>query len=237
MNQEGAGSKWMNITPAEIVTTYPEAADVFIEHGILFCCESERMLREICEEDDLDATAIYDGLSSVKETPKSATPSEWTSAFLTRYITETHHQFLRKILPELPTLLNTVCSVHGSDLDELLVIRENFVGLCDLLASHIRQEEETLFPLLSTSNPSANDIDILIDEACADHDVICSILTEIRSLSNQYTAPDFACPTFRLTFQKLKELDHDLVAHLHLENNILFRRNIGINGDEDHTQT
>jgi regulator of cell morphogenesis and NO signaling len=36
--------------------------------------------------------------------------------------------------------------------------------------------------------------------------------------------PEFACPTYRVTYQKLKEFDDDLMTHVHLENNILFKK-------------
>jgi regulator of cell morphogenesis and NO signaling len=49
-------------------------------------------------------------------------------------------------------------------------------------------------------------------------------MKSIRSLSNNYAVPEFACPTYRVTYQKLKEFDDDLMTHVHLENNILFKK-------------
>jgi len=45
---------------------------------------------------------------------------------------------------------------------------------------------------------------------------------EIRRLTNNYTAPDNACTTFRVCLAELKEFEEDLHQHVHLENNILF---------------
>ena len=57
-----------------------------------------------------------------------------------------------------------------------------------------------------------------------EHTVAGDLVKQIRVLSNNYTPPDFACPTFKITYQKLREFSNDLFKHIHLENNILFER-------------
>ena len=42
------------------------------------------------------------------------------------------------------------------------------------------------------------------------------------SLPAEYTPPANACISHKVSFLKLKELDHELVQHLFLENEILF---------------
>ena len=55
------------------------------------------------------------------------------------------------------------------------------------------------------------------------------VMKSIRNLTHHYTVPEFACPTYRVTYQKLKEFDQDLMTHVHLENNILFRKRLPSN--------
>jgi regulator of cell morphogenesis and NO signaling len=57
-----------------------------------------------------------------------------------------------------------------------------------------------------------------------EHVTAGDLVREIRALSDNYTVPEFACPTFRITYRKLQEFDNDLMKHIHLENNILFQR-------------
>ena len=45
---------------------------------------------------------------------------------------------------------------------------------------------------------------------------------KIEEISNNYTPPQDACNTYRVTFALLKEFEQDLHLHIHLENNILF---------------
>ena len=62
---------------------------------------------------------------------------------------------------------------------------------------------------------------ILIDRAGA-------LLREIRALSDDFTPPEYACNTYRVSFAKLAEFEADLHRHVHLENNILFPRAIAL---------
>jgi regulator of cell morphogenesis and NO signaling len=47
-------------------------------------------------------------------------------------------------------------------------------------------------------------------------------LEEIRSLTNQFELPPYACNTVKALYEGLKALEADLHVHIHLENNILF---------------
>lgn len=55
-----------------------------------------------------------------------------------------------------------------------------------------------------------------------EHDVEGERFRTIARLSNQYTPPDDACNTYRVTYNLLQEFENDLHLHIHLENNILF---------------
>ncbi len=59
-----------------------------------------------------------------------------------------------------------------------------------------------------------------------EHETTRSNLHKLRTATNNYTPPEKACITHKVTFAKLKELDKDLVQHIHLESNILFPKAI-----------
>jgi regulator of cell morphogenesis and NO signaling len=58
----------------------------------------------------------------------------------------------------------------------------------------------------------------------AEHERVGALLKDIRRLSQDFAAPDDACPSFRTTYQALEGLEADLMRHIHLENNVLFPR-------------
>ena len=71
-------------------------------------------------------------------------------------------------------------------------------------------------PSVSVGNPVA----LLIK----DHDNAGVLLAEIRSLSYDFITPEYACTTYHAFYDGLREFEHDLHRHVHLENNILFSR-------------
>jgi len=59
-----------------------------------------------------------------------------------------------------------------------------------------------------------------------DHEAEGERFVRIAELSNDYTPPEDACNTYRVTLALLKEFEDDLHMHVHLENNILFPKAI-----------
>ena len=52
------------------------------------------------------------------------------------------------------------------------------------------------------------------------------LFAKISELTNEYNPPSDACQTYKVTFAMLKEYEQDLHKHIHLENNILFKKAI-----------
>jgi regulator of cell morphogenesis and NO signaling len=59
-----------------------------------------------------------------------------------------------------------------------------------------------------------------------EHDAAGALLADIRRLSNSFTTPSDACPTYHAFYDGLSDFEKDLHQHIHLENNILFPRAI-----------
>jgi regulator of cell morphogenesis and NO signaling len=59
------------------------------------------------------------------------------------------------------------------------------------------------------------------------------IYAKIAELWNNYTPPEDACNTYKVTFSMLQEFELDLHKHIHLENNILFPKAIRLEADFD----
>lgn len=54
----------------------------------------------------------------------------------------------------------------------------------------------------------------------AEHDDAGGNMKKIRKLSAEFTPPENACNTYRISYLKLQEFEEDLHQHIHLENNI-----------------
>ena len=58
----------------------------------------------------------------------------------------------------------------------------------------------------------------------ADHEWIGEQIGRLRTLSDEYTAPEWACRSYRTLFAELEALETDVLRHVHLENHVLFPR-------------
>jgi regulator of cell morphogenesis and NO signaling len=220
-------------TVAQIAIEQPAALNIFTKYHIDYCCGGHRSLDEACNRMGLDPNQIRKELRSASDGNSSPLfrPENWSSELLADFIVENHHSYVKKAIPELHLLLNKVCNQHEEDSPELLKIRKSFLTLSDELTSHMEKEELILFPAIrrlevqrEEQHPIEKIIQAPIIAMEEEHVAAGELIRQIRILSNNYTPPDFACPTYRVTYQKLREFDNDLMRHIHLENNILFER-------------
>nr|MBP9186770.1 hemerythrin domain-containing protein [Bacteroidia bacterium] len=154
--------------------------------------------------------------------------------FLADYILNTHHTYVRKNLPDLVAYAKKVAEVHGSQHPELHKIKTLVDEVNAELTSHMVTEEEVLFPavkqlVLAHKNGQKIDtreleknIKLLENE----HEIVGKSMAEMRDLSNNYTLPSDSCASYALLFKMLDEFENDLHLHIHLENNILFKKAI-----------
>jgi regulator of cell morphogenesis and NO signaling len=130
-------------------------------------------------------------------------------------------------------------SRYGDTREELPAIEAKLAELGEELIAHQGKEEVVLFPYIGKFERYASGdgakprscfgtIDHPIKMMTQDHDYAGSLMAEIRRLSEDYTPPAGACPTFRAFYAGLREFEQDLHQHIHLENNILFPRAIAL---------
>jgi regulator of cell morphogenesis and NO signaling len=222
-----------NPTVAELAISHPGALSVFTKYNIDYCCGGNRSLEEACLRVGLNPdkirSEIFSAPAGTSSIPSRA--SQWSAGLLADYIVQNHHEYVRRAIPEIVALLEKVCAAHGEDNIELLNIQQDFNDLAEELSSHMDKEELALFPAIKklevhndSEHPLNDTLRAPITMMEHEHVIAGDLVKSIRSLSRNYTVPEFACPTYRVTFKKLKEFDDDLMTHVHLENNILFRK-------------
>lgn len=221
------------MTVAEMAVAHPAALSVFNRHNIDYCCGGNRSLEDACIRIGLNPEKIRQEILSAPA-GNSGVPDraeQWSASLLADYIVQNHHKYVRNSIPEIEALLEKVCAAHGEDNIELLNIQQDFTDLAEELVSHMGKEEVALFPAIKRLEAQGTSNHPLVDHLKApismmehEHVIAGDLMKSIRSLSHNYTVPEFACPTYRVTYQKLKEFDNDLMTHVHLENNILFRK-------------
>ncbi len=227
-----------NLSLAQIVTGDHRTAAVFEKYHLDFCCKGKRSLKQACAEQNI---AIDDLLNELHNLSSNAVNGDRASfpfdklglPQLADYIVSTHHDYVKKEMPQLFAYMQKVASKHGGRHPELFKIFDLVATLKEELELHMQKEEDVLFPRIKEIEKKA-----LEPEESArfnisslrgpvtmmeqEHDHAGSLMEEIRTLSNNYEVPADACTTYKLAYTSLQAFEIDLHQHVHLENNILF---------------
>mgnify|MGYP001193124471 CR=1 FL=1 len=221
-----------NTKVGEIVAANPGTATVFRKLNIDYCCGGKISLAAACHGAGADPEEVLEELLEVND-GSHLKFGRFEPDFLIDYIVNVHHQYLYDNLPEIEFFVNKVYTKHGDKYAYLAELAALFVKLDAELTDHMPKEEEILFPyakeLLNARRAGiqpqsapfgtvANPIRMMLHE----HDEAGAVLMRIREITHDYTPPADACNSHLVMLHKLKELDADLIQHIHLENNILF---------------
>lgn len=210
-------------------------AQVFKNHKIDFCCKGNRSITEVADESKLDPNILLEEIKAVKELNSNDNNDfkSWPLDLLADYIEKKHHRYVEERIPVLKQYLEKLCRVHGERHPELFEITEHFNTCGGELAMHMKKEELVLFPAVrkmvnakqtgaTLEKPHFGTVKNPIQMMMAEHETEGDRFRLIDELSNNYTPPEDACNTYRVTFSLLQEFEEDLHRHIHLENNILF---------------
>jgi len=221
----------------EIVAHDYRTADVFRKYDIDFCCGGRFSLDMACSMRGLETDQLLKELKAATRNihiSASLAFEEWRLDFLTDYIINVHHRYLKKAIPEVKFYVERFVETHKSKFPELADLEKEFNRMQKHMLPHMQQEEEIFFPYIKQIAYAYYNKEsyagLLVrtlrkpveDMMRNEHDVTNQQLKKIRSITNNYTLPENPCNMHKVTFYKLIEFDNDLVQHLHLENNILF---------------
>ncbi|MDN4165012.1 iron-sulfur cluster repair di-iron protein [Cytophagales bacterium LB-30] len=226
-------------TIGEIVAQDYRTALLFEKLGIDFCCKGNRTIEEVCALKHLDKATLLQNLKDLATQSETGSIDykSWPIDLLADYIEKKHHRYVLESSVVLQQYLDKICSVHGHHHPELHEVNRLFMASIIELKSHMVKEETVLFPYvrkmvrkLNESNdwslPLFRSVENPIAMMKNEHEVEGERFQQIRALTDDYTPPQDACNTYRVTFSLLKEFEEDLHLHIHLENNILFPRAI-----------
>lgn len=228
-------------TVGEFVAEDFRTAAVFSKYGIDFCCKGNRTIEEACEKKGVDPEEVRNEVNAVLNSKTSGEIDfkSWPVDLLVDYIEKTHHRYVEEKSEVLLFYLDKLCKVHGQRHPELFEIATHFKISAGELAQHMKKEELILFPFVkkmfnalkentSIQQPHFGTVNNPITMMMDEHENEGERFRIIDSLTNNYTPPADACETYKVTFAMLREFEQDLHKHIHLENNIVFPKAIGM---------
>jgi regulator of cell morphogenesis and NO signaling len=226
------------LTLSAIVNKFPSTAGLFEKFDLDYCCHGKQTLREACKDDVLKFNKVEHALHRIAEELGNTQQHNFENedlGVIIDHIVNKHHHYVKEAMPMIMAHLEKVSTRHGNRNPELYEIYGLFTELKMDMEQHMIKEENILFPRINAINNSmkapalSHSVDRQFLNAPIkvmehEHEKAGNILHEIKKLTADYTPPEEACTTYRLSFDELKEFEHDLHRHVHLENNILFPR-------------
>lgn len=206
-------------------------AELLKQLGVDFCCGGKQTLKEAATSIGISEVALRDKLeeaNTMSPSPASGLDySTWDLDFLSDYIKNVHHKYVREKGPLLQQLTEKVSIVHGNQHPELAVLYTELSLFLANLYTHLDKEELQLFP--ATKNMSSltkEQAKQLISALVYEHENTGYELKQLRKITNNYTLPADACHSYTYLFERIVAFEADLFQHIHLENNILFPKMI-----------
>ncbi|WP_423147156.1 iron-sulfur cluster repair di-iron protein [Rubrolithibacter danxiaensis] len=235
------GAEASEETIGEIVAKDYRKAQVFKKFGIDFCCGGKKTLTEVCEKKGIDADAVEKELSLINGENKNSENDfqKWDIGFLSDYIINTHHQYVKENTAFINELAHKVARVHGDRHPEAISVAEVFSRIGQDLTLHMAKEEKILFPFIKELANTQKNGGMLQKAAFGkvsnpiqlmemEHEQAGEDFETIRELTDDYRLPADACSSYTILYKKLEEYENDLNRHVHLENNILFPKAIQV---------
>lgn len=201
-------------------------AEVLKQLGVDFCCGGKQTLKEAAHSVGLDEIELRRRLNQSEELPIAGPPlnfKDWDIDFLSDYIKNVHHRYVREKGPIIQELAHKVADVHAQQHPELVNLSQELDAFLDDLYHHLDKEEKQLFPATKNEQElTSKQVEQLIQFLISEHEDSGKELQQLRKITQNYTLPANACNSYTSLFSQIESFESDLLQHIHLENNILF---------------
>ena len=229
-----------NQTVGELATQASAAIGVFERYAVNYYSKGYRTVADACKEHGVPVEILLAEIEAAVD--DNAEPRlNWEAMPLSKLIeciVSWHHGYLRQELPRLKDLLEKTISVHGLYKGDVLSRKQvSFNRFHDHIEEHIQKEEGIVFPAIASMEQAARcgpgssqaSLEAIIHPIRlmeTEHESATESLDQIMSLARSL---DQSRDCMMLLTRGLGALERDMHEHMHLENNILFRRVLALN--------
>ena len=207
---------------ADLALNINGAATLFRQHQLDYCCGGKQTLAEAAAGQQVDVAVLEQALASMGSVQLE---QDWRNASLPdliHFILQRYHDVHRVQFPELIALAQKVERVHAGKEQVPTGLAAQLQALDEELESHMRKEEQILFPMIRQGSGQQAAMPIRVMEK--EHDDAGEMVANILRLTGNLLVPEHACTTWKVLYQGVDEMLADLMNHIHLENSVLFPR-------------
>ncbi|MCG8320763.1 MAG: hemerythrin domain-containing protein [Cytophagales bacterium] len=219
-------------------------ASVLYYFGIKFYDYSEKTLKQVCDEKQLDIQKVIKSLESVRKNDHQASIKlvSYPIELIIEYLKHTHYLFIKQKLPFIARLLENIDEKHfhtNNFVEDLKIVFPLFVQ--DFIV-HIYEEEDTLFnyilhlkkALQGEITPSVIYYQMekhSIQKYAMEHEQHDDEMQGIRKITQNYKCHNSDDLPLRVLISELENFDKELVIHANVENNVLFPKAMQLEAD------
>lgn len=211
-----------NQTLADLALSFPAASRVFRQHRLDFCCGGKKSVADACAERGLNADTIVQQIEADSTQKPTVDFRTLPLPKLVDHILVNFHEAHRRELADLVELANKVERVHSEKASVPVGLAAHLSSMRDALELHMQKEEQILFPAIVNGRGRQMQAPTLQMER--EHEEHGVKLTRLRELASDFAPPAEACTSWRALLLRCEQLEADIMAHVHLENHVLFPR-------------
>jgi regulator of cell morphogenesis and NO signaling len=204
-----------------VALRYPSASRIFRQHKLDFCCGGKRSVADACTDRGIDATSLLQEIEANETKPSIDWPARPVAALID-HILVNFHEAHRRELPDLIALARKVERVHAEKQTVPVGLADHLVGMQQALELHMQKEELVLFPAIVRGQ--GRSLVAPTRQMELEHEEHALNLQRLRELAGGFVPPPEACTSWRALLLRCEQLEADVMAHVHLENHVLFPR-------------
>ncbi|WP_114749316.1 DUF542 domain-containing protein [Pleomorphovibrio marinus] len=222
-------------TISEIVSKDYRTSTLFTAMGIAYSWQGQETLDQVCKRKKLNLEQVLNKLLALLHSPteRDFDFTYWPVELLVDYIVQKYHRYIRSRVPVIKQVLNKLLFSSGEDYTLLYQVLGLFEKGAAELEKHMAREELILFPYIRKMAPDEKGLRKFdaphfdgvrnsILGMIRDHEREGERFQQIKSITKDFQSPKEADENYKIAMGLLRDFDHNLRKHLHLENNILF---------------
>lgn len=223
---------------AEFVNDDLRTADIFYKYHIDFCCGGKQKLVDACRKKNVSVEEIMQAIEKLGN-PGLLHDKFDSCSEVIQTLLETFHAGAREKTPILIGYIDRIADRHGDTKPVYFEVQKLVHQLLDELEHHMQKEEFVLFPYVldleeavlnhtQKPTPMFGTVQNPISMMESDHDEAGEVLHKLNELLNDYEICEDHCNTQKAFMRLMKEFEKELYLHVHLENNVLFKKAVDL---------
>lgn len=215
-----------------VVSKSLKAARVLSKHGIDYCSDGGKSIKEACAEANITFRKLMRNIQRAEMYRNECIQDITTLSTdaLTEYVERYYHTYTYENIAFIRASIARLVRRHGKENPELEAISALFEEMSANITIQMQHEEMIVFPYIREMvrnggrrrSPFHKTVGSPIQEMIITHQKAQPYLRRLAALTNHYAPPCECGNAYRITYDALRDFDRDLHQHVAVEDIVLF---------------